>query len=635
MTWPIRFRHFDVNCWVWLTDFAIAKHTLRNQRMIGKIKKGKGFRGLLNYSLQKQGAKIVGGNMAGADARVLAQEFSVFRALKPGLGRAVFHSALSLPDGESLTDSQWGQAAEQYARDMGFGDSAWLAVRHRDAEHDHIHFIASRITKNGDVVNDGQDYKRQEKTIREIEKTFGLTPLNVNQKPTPNLSQGEIGKAERTGQLPAKLMIAAAIDQAIEAGVKDEGELATELSKSNIDTQIHAASTGRVSGLSFRLHGEIEWLKGSSIGKAYSHLNIKKRIELQQHTPSPKNGLDFIDQKKEQAHEQPDREATDSDSSRALLYGGLRQPNAAKIGVDAGVLRWAAFLVGINPPPQARNHLRGLSELGVVQLTDDGAVLLPRDVPDHMDQQSAERNDSLRWRSYGERAGIDAILRKRIEEHGKNKRHAADGSRQGEAHTVGSQPAGREVDANAATAQGAERIDPLDFLDDKPATSRDRGNEEGHDRGGAADQVAAVSNRYPEKLDQAPAALPSPVAATGATLIPPQAPQSETDAARINRIKRAKFLLVRRDPLQRIPVEVLDGLEGVTDAREAMQTARTKGLQVIEYPGEIQNFRAGNDLVDAVEHWKANKIIEMREGEKEINRETKNRRQQPQNSNRG
>lgn len=115
-----------------------------------------------------------------------------------------------------------------------------------------------------------------------------------------------------------------------------------------------------------------------------------------QHTPSPKNGLNFIDQKKEQAHEQPERDATDPDHSRAQLHGGLRQPNAAKIGINAGVLRWAAFLLGVAPPPRARNHLRGLSELDMVRITDGSAVLLPRDVPGHLEQQTAERADPLR-----------------------------------------------------------------------------------------------------------------------------------------------------------------------------------------------------------------------------------------------
>jgi Ti-type conjugative transfer relaxase TraA len=130
--------------------------------------------------------------------------------------------------------------------------------------------------------------------------------------------------------------------------------------------------------------------------------NEASRDHELQHTPSPENGLDFIDQKKEQAHEQPDRDATDPDRSRAQLHGGLRQSNAAKIGIDTGALRWAAFLVGIDPPPRARNHLRWLPELGMVRISDGSTVLLPRDVPDHVVQQTAERADPLRRGSDGE-----------------------------------------------------------------------------------------------------------------------------------------------------------------------------------------------------------------------------------------
>lgn len=119
-----------------------------------------------------------------------------------------------------------------------------------------------------------------------------------------------------------------------------------------------------------------------------------------QHAPSPKSGLDLIDLKKEQANEQPDRYAADPERIRAAqLELGLRQSDPAKIGID--------------PPPHALNHLRGLSELGMVQLTDGGAVLLPRDVPDHVDQQAAERDEQMRRGSDGQREGIDldAILR--------------------------------------------------------------------------------------------------------------------------------------------------------------------------------------------------------------------------------
>ncbi|ODU49873.1 MAG: hypothetical protein ABS92_04780 [Thiobacillus sp. SCN 63-374] len=117
-----------------------------------------------------------------------------------------------------------------------------------------------------------------------------------------------------------------------------------------------------------------------------------------QHAPSPESGLEFIDHK-EKPHERSDRYTADPERIRAAqLDVGLRQSDPAKVGID--------------PPPQALNHLRGLSELGMVQFADGGAVLLPRDVPDHVDQQAAERDEPMRRGSDGQREGIDlaAIL---------------------------------------------------------------------------------------------------------------------------------------------------------------------------------------------------------------------------------
>lgn len=57
--------------------------------------------------------------------------------------------------------------------------------------------------------------------------------------------------------------------------------------------------------------------------------------------------------------------------------------------------------VGRKPPPQSQNRLRGLSELGVVQLASGGQVLLPRDVPGHVEQQGAKPDHGLRRDIFG------------------------------------------------------------------------------------------------------------------------------------------------------------------------------------------------------------------------------------------
>jgi hypothetical protein len=52
--------------------------------------------------------------------------------------------------------------------------------------------------------------------------------------------------------------------------------------------------------------------------------------------------------------------------------------------------------IGRKPPPQGRNRLRELSELGVVQLANGGEMLLPGDVPHHLEQQGAKTDYGVR-----------------------------------------------------------------------------------------------------------------------------------------------------------------------------------------------------------------------------------------------
>jgi hypothetical protein len=46
--------------------------------MIGKITKGNGFTGVCSYVLDKDEARLIGGNMASTTPRQLASEFRVF-----------------------------------------------------------------------------------------------------------------------------------------------------------------------------------------------------------------------------------------------------------------------------------------------------------------------------------------------------------------------------------------------------------------------------------------------------------------------------------------------------------------------------------------------------------------------------
>jgi len=91
---------------------------------------------------------------AGETPKELSAEFKLSRELRPNLNRVVYHSSLSLPPGENLNDQQWKEVANKYMSHMGFDGSQFVAVKHQDTEHSHIHILASRVRLDG-----GAQYK--------------------------------------------------------------------------------------------------------------------------------------------------------------------------------------------------------------------------------------------------------------------------------------------------------------------------------------------------------------------------------------------------------------------------------------------------------------------------------------------
>lgn len=164
--------------------------------MIQNIENGGGFRGASNYTVEKVGSEPIGGNMAGRTPRELAAEFRVVRALPPEVEMVVLHASLSAPIGESVTEAQWVAIADRYAERMGFGDSAYVVVRHLDTAHDHVHLIASRIDAYGRVVSDQWDRYTGQEVLRVIEREQQLTPVRSSWDPA---------RAPRARQLGAQL----------------------------------------------------------------------------------------------------------------------------------------------------------------------------------------------------------------------------------------------------------------------------------------------------------------------------------------------------------------------------------------------------------------------------------------------
>lgn len=150
--------------------------------MIGKTMIGKSFRGCLQYCLHdkiagekknelvmKDRAEIILYNQCFGNTRELIQQFNEVRQLNPRLSKPVLHVTLSLAKGESLPNYKLAEMARDCAHDLGFTNNQFVAVLHKDTEHQHIHIVANRIGYDGKTVSDSNNYQKVAKLCRRLE----------------------------------------------------------------------------------------------------------------------------------------------------------------------------------------------------------------------------------------------------------------------------------------------------------------------------------------------------------------------------------------------------------------------------------------------------------------------------------
>lgn len=251
--------------------------------MKAKIRRGNGFRGLLEYvfgpgeNIKPDRARIAGGNMAGQKPRELAREFACGRQLRPDIKKPVWHCSLALPTGE--TSEAWSAICEQHLRNIGVDVSKhqWLAVRHNDTDYDHVHIVLNRIALDATVWHGKRDVFLAIESTQQLEKQFGLTltPGLDEISDHPRKTRGQAEKEKRTGQLSTKVRMQKILNQAMKAGSFEAFVLACEAR--GLTLLPNLAKTGRMNGFSFLLAGE-DIMKASDMGSKYKWTRLSASL---------------------------------------------------------------------------------------------------------------------------------------------------------------------------------------------------------------------------------------------------------------------------------------------------------------------------------------------------------------------
>lgn len=244
--------------------------------MIAKIVKGSGFRGVVNYILDKgKDAKIlVCDGLFAEDKDTIAMSFEAQSKMNPKVKKPVGHISLafSKEDEHRLTDRAMTGIALEYLKEMGITDTQILIVRHFDKEHPHVHIAFNRIANDGRTINDRNERIRSARICKELTKKYNLYFASGKER----VKQHRLKEPDKTKY---------GLYSILKSEVSRCGnwrQLAANLEKQGVDMRFkYKGKSDKVQGVVFTMNGYS--FSGSKIDRRFSFSKIDVALDNNRH----------------------------------------------------------------------------------------------------------------------------------------------------------------------------------------------------------------------------------------------------------------------------------------------------------------------------------------------------------------
>lgn len=151
--------------------------------MVAKISIGNSLYGALVYNgekLNKEKGKLISSNKIyndGSGSLDIRRAFEDFKRWIPAhtrTERPMMHISLNPHPDDRLTDAQFSQLADDYMKMMGFENVPFIVFKHEDIDRYHLHIVALRVDTDGRCISDKNNFYKNKKVCRELEKKYGL-----------------------------------------------------------------------------------------------------------------------------------------------------------------------------------------------------------------------------------------------------------------------------------------------------------------------------------------------------------------------------------------------------------------------------------------------------------------------------
>ena len=238
--------------------------------MIGKITKGSGFSGCVQYVMDKDNARLLDSEgVMTESAQMISKSFYTQSLMNPNVKRPVGHISLSYSnhDAPVLTDGKMTSLAKEYMQQMGIINTQYIVVRHEDREHPHVHIVFNRIDNNGKTISDKNDRYRNEKVCKELKLKHGLYFAEGKN----NVKLDRLRDHDR-----AKYEIYHAVKDSLKTA-RNWTELQNALKNRHIELKYkYKGQTNVIQGISFSKDNAT--FKGSEIDRSFSFTNLDRQL---------------------------------------------------------------------------------------------------------------------------------------------------------------------------------------------------------------------------------------------------------------------------------------------------------------------------------------------------------------------
>lgn len=151
--------------------------------MIGKIKSGQQFRTAIEYitAVHREGKKST--LLTHSDGVLCTDAATMAACLEAAASRGghslespVKHISLSFHpnDAPRMTGEFMEQIAREYMAAMGISDTEFVICRHHDQAHPHCHIVFSRVNRQGRLVSESRERKRNVEVCRRLTEKYQL-----------------------------------------------------------------------------------------------------------------------------------------------------------------------------------------------------------------------------------------------------------------------------------------------------------------------------------------------------------------------------------------------------------------------------------------------------------------------------